>query len=157
MTSPTRPHATSSSGPASVRAHTIPTARTASTMRASAIVIPPAAVAKQGVRAGLVSRVLAAALDAVVTLLLLCGGYLGLEVLYLTVCWATTGRTYGNHLMALRVVGRHGLRLHLVAAFVRAVAYALFPIGLAWVAVSRTNRSLQDIVLRTSVIYDWRE
>jgi len=155
-------------------------------MRASAIAIPPAAVAKQGVRAGLVSRVLAAALDAVVTLLLLCGGYLGLvglrfllsprsftfpspaarsavaallgvEVLYLTVCWATTGRTYGNHLMALRVVGRHGLRLHLVAAFVRAVAYTLFPIGLAWVAVSRTNRSLQDIVLRTSVIYNWRE
>jgi hypothetical protein len=28
-------------------------------------------------------------------------------------------------------------------------------IGLGWAALSRQNRSVQDIVLRTSVIYDW--
>lgn len=38
----------------------------------------------------------------------------------------------------------------------RALACALFPIGVLWVAVSRENWSLQDVVLRTSVIYDWR-
>src|SRR4051812_32772421 len=117
MTSPTRPRADSSSRPAGVRGRILPTARTASTVHGSSTAIPPAAVANQGVRAGLVSRVLAAALDAVVTLLLLCAGYLGLvglrfllsprtfpfpnpaalsavaallgvEVVYLTVCWA---------------------------------------------------------------------
>jgi hypothetical protein len=31
----------------------------------------------------------------------------------------------------------------------------LFPILLLWVAVSRQNRSVQDLVLRTSVVYDW--
>ena len=30
-----------------------------------------------------------------------------------------------------------------------------FPVGLFWVAFSRENRSLQDVVLRTSVIHDW--
>ena len=28
-------------------------------------------------------------------------------------------------------------------------------IGLVWCAISRENRSLQDIVLRTSVVHDW--
>jgi len=32
----------------------------------------------------------------------------------------------------------------------------VFPIGVLWVAVSRTNKSVQDILVRTSVIYDWR-
>ena len=31
----------------------------------------------------------------------------------------------------------------------------VFPVGLFWVAFSRENRSLQDVVLRTSVIHDW--
>jgi hypothetical protein len=30
-----------------------------------------------------------------------------------------------------------------------------FPIGILWVAMSHENRSVQDVVLRTSVIYDW--
>jgi hypothetical protein len=30
-----------------------------------------------------------------------------------------------------------------------------FPIGLAWAIISRRNRSVQDVVLRTIVIYDW--
>jgi hypothetical protein len=35
------------------------------------------------------------------------------------------------------------------------VLYAAFPLGLAWVAVSRDSRSVQDLLLRTSVVYDW--
>jgi hypothetical protein len=30
----------------------------------------------------------------------------------------------------------------------------LFPIGLLWVLVSRGNRSVQDLMLRTSVVYE---
>jgi hypothetical protein len=32
----------------------------------------------------------------------------------------------------------------------------VFPIGLLWTAVSRENRSLADLLLRTSVVYDWQ-
>ncbi len=75
--------------------------------------------------------------------------------LYLAVNWTGTGRTYGNHIMGLRVVKREGGRVHPLAAFLRAALYAIFPIGLFWVLVSGQNRSLQDLVVRTSVIYDW--
>jgi hypothetical protein len=33
------------------------------------------------------------------------------------------------------------------------VLCTLFPIGLLWVLVSRENRSVQDLMLRTSVVY----
>jgi hypothetical protein len=35
------------------------------------------------------------------------------------------------------------------------VLCVVFPIGLLWVAVSQDNRSAQDILLRTTVVYDW--
>jgi ribose/xylose/arabinose/galactoside ABC-type transport system permease subunit len=35
-------------------------------------------------------------------------------------------------------------------------AMIAFPIGLLWCGVSASRRSVQDVVLRTSVIYDWR-
>jgi uncharacterized RDD family membrane protein YckC len=76
---------------------------------------------------------------------------------YLTATWATTGRSYGDHVMGLRVRGRGGRRIGWALSFVRAVTCAFFPIGLAWVLVSRDNRSVQDLLLRTSVVYDWRE
>jgi hypothetical protein len=34
------------------------------------------------------------------------------------------------------------------------VLCTLFPIGLVWVLVSGENRSVQDVLLRTSVVYD---
>ena len=76
-------------------------------------------------------------------------------VLYATAAWSTVGRTYGCHVMGLRVVSRRGRRLHLLIALARAVLCVVFPIGLLWCAVSRTQRSLQDLALRTAVIYDW--
>jgi uncharacterized RDD family membrane protein YckC len=81
-------------------------------------------------------------------------GY-ALNVLYWTVGWATGGRTIGNLIMGLRVVDRHGHRVGWPGAFVRAVFCTVFAPGLLWVIVSGANRSVQDVVLRTSVIYDW--
>ena len=78
-----------------------------------------------------------------------------LLTVYLAVSWRGSGRTYGNHVMGLRVVNHRGQRLHPVVSFVRAALYVIFPIGLLWVLVSGHNRSLQDLVVRTSVIYDW--
>jgi uncharacterized RDD family membrane protein YckC len=74
---------------------------------------------------------------------------------YFTVSWATTGRTYGDHLLGLRVVNFRGQRLRWPGSVVRAGFCIVLPIGLYWAVVSSTNRSLQDTVLRTSVVYDW--
>ena len=74
---------------------------------------------------------------------------------YLAVGWVTTGQTYGARLLGLRVVDRHGHRLGPGRALVRAVLCVLFPLLLFWVVVSRENRSVQDVLLRTSVVYDW--
>lgn len=138
----------------------------------------------QGRRAGIVSRLLANSVDFAVVVLLLFGGYAGISAVlflwspsafdflepsgalvlaagavvmfgYLAMSWVTTGRTYGDHLLGLRVVSFRGERMHLAGATARAALYVVFPVGVLWVAVSRTNRSLQDILLRSSVIYDW--
>lgn len=137
----------------------------------------------QGGRAGVVSRLLAGAIDLAVVLVVLAGGYLAvtgllflidpvsfrfrapprlvvlglaaaLMVGYLTVSWTGSGRTYGNRVLGLRVVGRRG-RLRTGPALLRAVFCTLLPVGLLWVAVSAGRRSVQDLVLRTAVIYDW--
>lgn len=75
--------------------------------------------------------------------------------LYFTVSWATSGRTYGDNLMGLRVVNYRGDRMHWAGAVVRAAFCVVFPIGLFWAVISPQDRSVQDVVLRTSVIYDW--
>jgi uncharacterized RDD family membrane protein YckC len=77
-----------------------------------------------------------------------------IAVLYLTAAWATTGRSYGKHVLGLRVVGPFG-PLRPFGALVRALLCVLFPIGIFWTAMSPQNRSLQDVVLRTSVVYAW--
>jgi uncharacterized RDD family membrane protein YckC len=157
-----------------------------STGRPPRVALPPAARAFQGRRAGVVTRTAASVIDGIVVVALLVGAYcvvagakfmvnphtftfpevsafLGLTsfffvlVGYLTATWATTGRSYGDHVMGLRVRGRHGRRLGWAWSFIRAVACAVFPIGLFWVLLSRDNYSVQDLLLRTSVVYDWRE
>jgi uncharacterized RDD family membrane protein YckC len=138
----------------------------------------------QGRHAGLVTRSIAGVIDAVVAALALVAGYVGINglkflvdprgfqfseasplpgvtsgllilVIYLSAAWSITGRTYGCHLMGLRVVNHHGGRLRPFVALLRAIFYALFPLGLLLCAGGRQHRSVQDIVLRTSVIYDW--
>ena len=78
----------------------------------------------------------------------------GLGVLYLSVAWATTGRTYGERLLGLQVLSSRHTRLGWMRAVLRAVACVVLPVGLIWCAFSAQRRSLQDIVFRTVVVYD---
>ncbi len=145
--------------------------------------VPKDARPYQGHRAGFISRALAALIDlglvialvflvnlvvAIVRLIIerVQGATLpqfgwsvavGFFLLWLawTYAWSTTGRSLGMHIMGLRIVGYSGHRVRLPVAALRSIFCMLFPIGLIWVIFSPANRSLQDVVLRTSVVYDW--
>lgn len=146
--------------------------------------VPREARPFQGQRAGIVTRLIAATLDAFVIGAVLLGGYLGLVGLifllnprsftwpelgvvftltaaflvafvYFTVFWTLSGRTYGYLVMGLRVQGIGGRRLKLVGAALRAAFVVLVPIGIVWIPFSRHNKSLQDVFLGTRVVYDW--
>ena len=146
--------------------------------------VPREAREFQGQRAGIVTRLIAATLDSFVIGAVLLGGYLGLvgllfiidprsfevpnlspffsltaafcvAVVYLTVFWTLSGRTYGYLVMGLRLQGLGGRRIRFVASALRALFVVVFPIGIAWVPFSRNNKSLQDLVLGTRVVYDW--
>jgi uncharacterized RDD family membrane protein YckC len=137
----------------------------------------------RGARAGLVTRSLANVVDVLVVALLVVGGYaavaaarfllspttftfpapalatlllLGLVVqaVYFTVTWAMAGRTNGDRLLGLRVADDRGARLGWSRCATRAALSTIFPVGLLWVLVSQENRSVQDLLLRTSVLYD---
>jgi uncharacterized RDD family membrane protein YckC len=137
----------------------------------------------RGSRAGMVTRSLANIVDVLVVLLALGGVYvavaaarfllgpatfrfplpstalvllLGLciQAVYFAITWAVVGGTYGDRLLGLRVTDDRGNGLGWGRCVVRAVACTLFPIGLVWVLVSQENRSVQDVLLRTSVVYD---
>ena len=145
---------------------------------------PEGAADRQGLRAGVVSRLGAAAIDMLYVVAILGGAYLGLAgfrlmrnarafswpqptfpqtvlafaivtVILLTAAWSSTGRSAGMRVMGLRLVDRSGNRLGPVMALVRAVACVAFPLGLLWSGVSKRNASVPDLVMRTSVIYDW--
>lgn len=147
--------------------------------------VPREARPYQGRRAGVVTRLVAAVIDGLCVGAALLAAYLGLSgvlllldprdfsfpsfhllfsltavfcvsLLYLTLAWWLAGRSYGDLVMGLRVLNPWGEPLRLYGAFVRALFCLVFPVGLLWVAVSRDNRSVQDLVLRTSVVYDWQ-
>src|SRR5215207_5598884 len=125
--------------------------------------IPQEARGFQGRRAGLVTRSAAACVDIGVVVLALIVAYLAFVVvvflvppggfelpvpplwldlvavpvvmtLYLTVWLHRGGRTYGCHVMGLRVVDRRARDPNLVTALLRAAFNVAFPLGLAWVA-----------------------
>jgi uncharacterized RDD family membrane protein YckC len=135
--------------------------------------------------AGIVSRGLAAAVDAAVIVGLVVAAYaiqvgalflydprgfvvpdtslswfidVGLVVAfgYLTLSWAVIGRTRGDRVMGLRVVTKDGSPPALWRSAVRALLYLIFPLGLFWAAVSSRQRSVQDLLVGTRVIHDWR-
>ena len=145
---------------------------------------PPVARVMQGHRAGIVSRFLADAIDLLVIVAAVVGVYFAVSaarfllnprtfswpeasalylgtlgwillIVYLTIGWAGTGRTWGKNVLGLRVVSSRDVGLPLWRAFVRAVLCALFPIGLFWSAISSRNESVQDLLVRTTVVYDW--
>jgi uncharacterized RDD family membrane protein YckC len=146
--------------------------------------VPSEARRFQGTAAGIVTRLTANTLDALVvagavlaayvgfvavrfvmaardfqvpptSLVWLTVGFFGLLDTYLAAAWWISGRTIGNHVMGIRVVTSAGGRLRLPRAVVRALLCVGFPVGLLWCAVSPGRRSLQDLVLRTKVVYDW--
>ncbi len=146
---------------------------------------PPPVSRMQGAPAGLVSRLLANSVDAIVVAVLVGLGYLGVVlfrlvtdraaftwpspsfaalfvvyevvlIAYFTLGWTATGRTVGKQVMGLRVLSGRGVRLRFLSALARAVFCVAFPIGLLWSAVDRRSRSVQDIVLKSRVVYDWR-
>jgi uncharacterized RDD family membrane protein YckC len=82
--------------------------------------------------------------------------FVAVAMVYLTVAWARTGRTRGGSLLGLRVVSTQLGPLGWWRAAVRAAAYIVFPLGLLWSAISPTRRSVQDVLVRSLVVYDWR-
>jgi uncharacterized RDD family membrane protein YckC len=146
--------------------------------------VPRGARDFQGRRAGVVTRTIAGAVDYLIVAVAVLGTYVGWGVLlflfdprsfswprwsflaflglgwgylfcYLAIGWMATGRTVGARLMGVRVVNFRGQRLRPVGAVLRSAFCVVFPIGLFWCALSAANRSVQDVVLRTSVVYDW--
>jgi uncharacterized RDD family membrane protein YckC len=151
---------------------------------AHSVSVPEEARSFQGHRAGVVTRTAANVVDSSLAIALVLFGYAvwcivrflirpsafifpappllavlacwgGVLFLYFAASWATTGRTYGDHLLGLRVVNFRGESLRWSGAVARSAFCVAVPIGLYWALVSLTNRSLQDTVLRTSVLYDW--
>ena len=89
------------------------------------------------------------------SLLLFVAAFFWAEVVYLAFVWWIGGRTLGDRVMGVQVVTSRGGRLRFPRSLVRAFLCAVFPVGLLWCAVDPSRRSLQDIVLRTSVVYNW--
>lgn len=138
----------------------------------------------RGLPAGIVTRTLASVLDAFVVaalLLALWGGWSAVTflvrparftvpspswtvvvltgctaaVVYLAASWAISGRTYGGQVLGLRV-SHQGVRpLSWPRSLIRAATCVLFPLGLVWTVLDRRNRSLQDLLCASRVVYDW--
>ena len=146
--------------------------------------VPKEARPYQGERAGVVTRMVASIIDALVVAVVLVAAVVGVNgvsymldprgfeftsakpltsltaillvtIGYLTIAWVTTGRSYGGHVMGLRVVDRNDRRLLGPArALLRAVLCAVFPIGILW-CMGPAHRSVQDLATGSSVVYDW--
>ena len=146
--------------------------------------LPPDAAERQGTRAGVVSRTAAMVVDAACVVAIVAVAYglwaaarllrdprafawpqvsypalvtfaLLVAVALLTVTWTSTGRSPGGHVMGLRILDPAGSPPRPGRSLLRAIACVIFPIGLFWSAVSGRNASVQDVLIRTSVVYDW--
>lgn len=147
--------------------------------------VPREARPYQGTTAGVVTRSVANTIDALVVGVMVGGCYLGLvavtflldprnftwpdghflagltftlslSVVYLWLSWWLLGRSYGKHVMGIRVAGRRGRKLGPLRALARAAFCVFFPIGFFWCLVSPRRHSVQDIAVYSSVTYDWR-
>jgi len=77
-------------------------------------------------------------------------------VIYLSLGWASTGRTIGKQLMGLRAVRRDGSSLRTRQAIGRAVLCATFPVlMMVSVPFSRRNAGIHEMICKTVVVYDW--
>jgi uncharacterized RDD family membrane protein YckC len=146
--------------------------------------VPREARPYQGETAGVVTRSVANVIDALVVGVIVGGCYLGLvsvkflldprtfewpegrfllgltftllvAVGYLWLSWWLLGRSYGKHVMGIRVSGRRGRKLGPVRALARAAFCVFFPIGFFWCVISPRRHSIQDIAVFSTVTYDW--
>ena len=146
--------------------------------------VPREARPYQGTTAGFVTRFVANLIDTVVVLVMLGASYLGLAsvkflidprafefpdvsflasltvalflaTVYLWLAWWLAGRSYGAHVMGIRVTGRRRPKLGPLRSLARAAFCVLFPIGFFWCLLSPHRRSIQDVLLFSSVVYDW--
>ena len=130
--------------------------------------VPREARPYQGHSAGLVTRIVANTIDALVVGVIVGAIYLGLVAFnflldprsfvwpsgnllvsltttlfiatgYLALGWWLLGRSYGDHVMGLRVVDRRGRRLGPLRALLRAGFCVFFPIGLFWCIVAQNG------------------
>ncbi len=146
--------------------------------------VPREARPYQGTTAGFVTRFVANLIDTVVVVAMLGASYLGLASVkflldprafefpdvsffasltaalmlataYLWLAWWLAGRSYGGHVMGIRVTGRRRPKLGPLRSLARAAFCVFFPIGFFWCLLSPHRRSIQDVVLFSSVVYDW--
>ena len=146
--------------------------------------VPRAARPYQGTTAGFVTRFVANVIDTVVVIVMLGACYVGyasvvflldprafefpdvsflasltvallLATVYLWLTWWLAGRSYGGHVMGIRVTGRRRPKLGPLRALARAAFCTFFPIGFFWCLLSPHRRSIQDVLLFSSVVYDW--
>ncbi|MFM1917578.1 MAG: hypothetical protein RJB01_1093 [Actinomycetota bacterium] len=146
--------------------------------------LPKEARPLQGMRAGFVTRALAVFIDIGVVAAVVGGTWATLWLLakiliplrefdlprpislilvgyvvmwiYWTGAWASTGKSLGGFVMGIRVVNHAGDRMGAASAALRSAFCVVFQPGLLWVVVSRKNKSVQDVLLRTNVIHDWQ-
>jgi uncharacterized RDD family membrane protein YckC len=146
--------------------------------------VPVEARGFHGEPAGVITRAIANGLDLAIVVLMLVAGYLAVAgawflrrgadfrfpvvsyreayaagfvtlVVYFTLSWSAGGRTYGDRVLGLRVRTMDDLDLTLLRSLIRSLLCAAFPLLLVWVAISPEARSVQDIIVRTHVVYDW--
>ncbi len=145
--------------------------------------LPERARSIQGLSAGFTSRVIAAFIDIGLVAVLVVGTWAGWEALryilsvfyelpaatgvpllvigyftmwiYWTWSWSTGGHSLGNVLMGLRVQTTRGNNLGLGLAAFRSILSIVFALGLLWSIISHKNKSVQDILLGTEVVFDW--
>lgn len=145
--------------------------------------LPERARAIQGLSAGFTSRLIAAFIDIALVALIVLGAWgcwealryilsvfhelpaaTGIPLLligyfimwfYWTWSWSIGGRSLGNILMGLRVQKTNGESLGFGRATLRSALSVVFAFGLLWSIFSSKNKSIQDILLGTDVVFDW--
>ena len=141
----------------------------------------------RGHRAGLVSRLLADAVDLTIAGIILFGALVAFAVvrymvgaeplqlprisgiftaaaypitvfLYLSISWSRHGRSVGKGLVGLRVVQNDGGPLGWFRATMRAfLCTVVGGLSLLWSVFSSRNAAVHDLVLHTTVVHDWSD
>jgi uncharacterized RDD family membrane protein YckC len=75
-----------------------------------------------------------------------------LFALYSTGFWALAGRTPGMAVLGIRGTRTGGRSMSWTSAALRAVVFAVFPIGALWCLVDRRHQAVHDKLARTLVV-----